>query len=239
VPATLPEAVLAAAGDRRAGATQIARQAIHGLLLVAGDCALLDAGATALLAGQPAMAPIWHVARAARAADPVAALSELGRRLDTEAGQAVAGAVAWLRALGGPVRTASSSSLVDQVLDRLGADAAGNPARGEVAVVGADAVGPAVFLNGAGTRELVARVPAIVVATSIKLVPEHVLDHLAAPGFERIPLAAVAAVALGDEVVDPAEAGRRAARAWSSTAGTTPRPGTTSSWWASGGRSRP
>jgi len=211
--AALPEAVLAAAGDRRAGASEIARRAIDGLLEVAGDRALLEAGAAALLAGQPAMAPIWHVARAARAADPATALAELARRLDTEAGQAAAGAAAWLRTRGGPVRTVSRSSLVDLVLDRLGRDALGDPSRSDVAVVGADAVGPAAFLNAQGTRELVTRVPAIVVATSVKLVPEPVFANLAAPGFERVPLAAVAAVALGDEVVDPTEAGRRAARA--------------------------
>lgn len=209
--AALPQAVLAAARDRQAGASEIARRAIDGLLEVAGDRALLEAGAAALLAGQPAMAPVWHVGRAARAADPAASLAELRRRLDTEAGQAAAAAAAWLRARGGPVRTVSHSSLVDLVLDRLGKDAAGDPSRAEVAVAGADAVGPAEFLNATGTGDLVARVPAILVTTSIKLVPEPAFARLSAPGFERVPLAAVAAVAIGGEVVDPAEAGRRAA----------------------------
>jgi hypothetical protein len=211
--AALPEAVLAAARDRRAGASELARRAIGGLLEVAGDRALLEAGAAALLAGQPAMAPIWHVALAARAADPAAALDRLGRLLEAEAGQAAAAAAAWLRARGGPVRTVSHSSLVDLVLARLGAAAGGDPARGEVAVVGADAVGPSGFLNAAGTSELVARLPAVVVTTSITLVPERVFAGLTAPGFERVSLGSVTAVALGGEVVPPGEAGRRAARA--------------------------
>jgi len=211
--ARLPRSLLAAAGDRQAGASEIARRAIDGLLEIAGDPALLEAGVDMLLAGQPAMAPVWHVARAARTADPAAALAELARRLDAETGQAAAAAAAWLQAQGGPVRTVSRSSLVALVLARLGTDAAGDPSRGEVAVVGADAVGPDEFLNADGTRELVARVPAIVVATSLKLVPGQVFAGLAAPGFERVPLSAVAAVALGLDLVDPAEAGRRAAQA--------------------------
>ena len=49
------------------------------------------------------------------------------------------------------------------------------------------------------------------VVTPLKLVPAGVFGRLAAPGFEAVPLAAVAAVALPGEVVAPAEAGRRAA----------------------------
>ena len=36
-------------------------------------------------------------------------------------------------------------------------------------------------------------------------------ERLGGPGFEVVPLAAVAAVVVGDEVLSPAEAGRRAA----------------------------
>jgi hypothetical protein len=61
-----------------------------------------------------------------------------------------------------------------------------------------------------GTRALAEAVPTLVVATGIKLVPGEVFDRLAGPGFEVVPLEAVAAVVVGPEVLSPAEAGRRA-----------------------------
>jgi hypothetical protein len=209
----LPAAVLAAAGDRQGGAAEVAARAADGLLEVAGDPPLLEEAVAVLLAGQPAMAPIWHLARAARAPDPAAALADLRRRLDTDADAAVAAATAWLlRHLAdhpGPVATVSHSSLVDRVLAQV--DPAGPTGPGPVvAVVGADAVGPGAILNAAGTRELAARLPALVVATAIKLVPGAVFGRLAGPGFEVVPLEGLAAVVVGGEVLSPAEAGRRA-----------------------------
>jgi hypothetical protein len=205
----LPQALLAAAGDRRGGATEVARQALDGLLEVAGDRALLAAAVEVLLEGQPAMAPIWHLARAARDGDPPAALAALRERLDRDAEAAVGIAVAWLRQRPGAVATVSHSSLVDVVLQRRpGPAAAGEPM---VALVGSDAIGPDALLNAAGTAALVDRLPTLVVSTPLKLVPATVFARLAAPGFETVPLEALAAVALGPELISPAEAGRRAA----------------------------
>jgi hypothetical protein len=240
----LPAAVLSAARDRRGGATEVAAKALDGLLEVAGDPALVEESVAVLLAGQPAMAPLWHVARAARAADPGAALAELRRRLDEDADAAVAAASAWLRqrlaGRPGTVATVSHSSLVDRVLAQLGPAPAGggsDPRWGSiadpgeplprlptgspgphqagaaepvVAVVGADAIGPGAFLNASGTGELAARLPTLVVATAIKLVPAEPFGRLAGPGFEAVPLDAVAAVVVGAEALTPAEAGRRA-----------------------------
>jgi hypothetical protein len=79
-------------------------------------------------------------------------------------------------------------------------------------VVGADALGPEGLLNAVGTRELAGRVPTLVVATAVKLVPAEVFERLGGPGFEAVPLEALAAVVVGPEVLSPAEAGRRAAR---------------------------
>jgi hypothetical protein len=79
-----------------------------------------------------------------------------------------------------------------------------------VGVVGADAIGPGALLNAAGTRELAAQLPTLVVATGVKLVPGEVFGRLGGPGFEVVPLAAVAAVVVGGELLSPAEAGRRA-----------------------------
>jgi hypothetical protein len=79
-----------------------------------------------------------------------------------------------------------------------------------VGAVGADAIGPGVLLNAAGTRELVVRLPTLVVATAVKLVPAEVFGRLGGAGFETVPLEAVAAVVVGGEVLSPAEAGRRA-----------------------------
>jgi len=208
----LPAAVLAAAHDRRGGATEVAARAIDGLLEVAGDRSLLEEAVAVLLAGQPAMAPLWHLAEAARGPDPPAALRELRRRLDQDAGAAVAAAAGWLRrhlaGRPGAVATVSHSSLVEQVLASLAPAAA--PADPVVALVGTDGIGPAAFLNAAGTGELAARLPTLVVATAIKLVPAEVFAALAGPGFEAVPLDAVTAVVIGDQVVSPAEAGRRA-----------------------------
>jgi hypothetical protein len=218
----LPAAVLAAAGDRQGGAVEVAARAVDGLLEVAADPPLLQEAVAVLLAGQPAMAPIWHLARAARDPDPASALTALRRRLGADADAAVTAATAWLRGRladnPGPVATLSHSSLVDRVLARADREAWADregPAGAApvVGVVGADAVGPGAILNAVGTRELAERVPTLVVATAIKLVPAEVFDGLAGPGFEVVPLEAVAAVVVGAEVLSPAEAGRRAEEA--------------------------
>jgi hypothetical protein len=209
----LPAAVVAAANDREGGALEVAATALDGLLEVATDPDLLEEAVAVLLAGQPAMAPIWHLARAARGPDPPSALAALRRRLDTDAGAAVTTATAWLRdhlaTTPGTVATVSHSSLVSRVLAALGDSA--TPAAPGVGVVGADAIGPEGLLNALGTRELVGRVPTLVVATAVKLVPAVVFGRLGGPGFEVVPLEEVAAVVVGTEVLSPAEAGRRAA----------------------------
>jgi hypothetical protein len=207
----LPAAVLAAASDREGGAMEVAATAVDGLLEVAADPSLLEEAARALLAGQPAMAPVWHLARAARGPDPSSALASLRRQLHSDAGAAVATATAWLRerlaATPGAVATVSHSSQVERVLRELGP---GLPAAPVVGVVGADAIGPEGLLNADGTRGLVERLPTLVVATAVKLVPAEVFERLGGTGFEVVPLAAVAAVVVGGEVLSPAEAGRRA-----------------------------
>jgi hypothetical protein len=211
-----PAAVREAAADRRGGATEVAARALDGLLEVAGDPRRLEAAVAALLAGQPAMAPVWHLARAARGPDPHAALVRLRAGLDADAGAAASAAAAWLRPrLAGrgraAVATVSHSSLVDRVLARL--DPGGGGAGPVVGLVGADAVGPEAFLNAAGTGALAARLPTLVVATAIKLLPAEPFARLAGPGFEAVPLRAVAAVVVGPAVLSPAEAGRLAASA--------------------------
>jgi hypothetical protein len=206
----LPEAVLAAAGDRRGGAAEVAATALDGLLEVADDPSLLEEAVAVLLAGQPAMAPIWHLAWAAHGPDPTAALTDLRRRLTTDADAAVTAATAWLhRHLAthpGAVATVSHSSLVDRVLAQIG-PTGGDPV---VGVAGADAIGPDGILNAVGTLALAEEVPTLVVATAVKLVPGEVFGRLGGPGFEVVPLEALAAMVVGAEVLSPAEAGRRA-----------------------------
>jgi hypothetical protein len=232
----LPAAVVAAASDREGGAMEVAATALDGLLEVATDPGLLEEAVALLLAGQPAMAPIWHLARAARGPEPASALAALRRRLGADADAAVTTATAWLRdhlaTTKGPVATVSHSSLVDRVLGRVagarehpdprvlgpltgrvaepGTGGAGLSTAPGVGVVGADAIGPEGLLNAVGTRALVGRVPTLVVATAVKLVPGEVFGRLGGPGFESVPLEAVAAVVVGPEVLSPAEAGRRA-----------------------------
>jgi hypothetical protein len=211
----LPPAVREAAADRRGGATEVAAAALDGLLEIVGDRRRLEAAVAALLAGQPAMAPIWHLARAARGPDPAAALARLRTSLDADADAAVEAAAGWLRrrlAGRGPgaVATVSHSSLVDRVLAGLRAGGAEAGALPVVGLVGADAIGPEAFLNAAGTGELAARLPTLVVATAIKLLPAEAFARLAGPGFEAVPLRAVAAVVVGPQVLSPAQAGRLA-----------------------------
>ncbi|MFL5880998.1 MAG: hypothetical protein ACJ782_13105 [Actinomycetota bacterium] len=206
----LPEAVLAAAGDRRGGAAEVAATALDGLLEVADDPSLLEEAVAVLLAGQPAMAPIWHLAWAAHGPDPTAALTDLRRRLTTDADAAVTAATAWLhRHLAthpGAVATVSRSSLVDRVLAQIG-PTGGDPV---VGVAGADAIGPDGILNAVGTLALAEEVPTLVVATAVKLVPGEVFGRLGGPGFEVVPLETLAAMVVGAEVLSPAETGRRA-----------------------------
>src|SRR4029453_14889657 len=120
----LPAAVLAAAADRRGGALEVAATAVDGLLEVATDPDLLEEAVAVLEAGQPAMAPIWHLATAARDPDPGSALAALRDRLTADADAAVEAATAGLlaRLAGDPgtVATVSHSSLVDRVLGRVG-----------------------------------------------------------------------------------------------------------------------
>jgi hypothetical protein len=211
----LPAAVRAAAADRRGGAMEVAATALDGLLELATDPPLLEEAVAVLLAGQPAMAPIWHLARAARGPDPTSALADLRRRLDADADAAVTAATAWLdrhlAADPGTVATVSHSSLVARVLATTGTGGPGSSPAPSVAVVGADAIGPAAFLNAAGTGELATRLPTLVVATAVKLVPAAAFGRLGGPGFEAVPLDRVRAVVLGPEVLSPAAAGRRAA----------------------------
>lgn len=206
----LPEAVLAAAGDRRGGAAEVAATALDGLLEVADDPSLLEEAVAVLLTGQPAMAPIWHLAWAAHGPDPTAALTDLRRRLTTDADAAVTAATAWLhRHLAthpGAVATVSHSSLVDRVLAQIG-PTGGDPV---VGVAGADAIGPDGILNAVGTLALAEEVPTLVVATAVKLVPGEVFGRLGGPGFEVVPLETLAAMVVGAEVLSPAETGRRA-----------------------------
>jgi hypothetical protein len=244
----LPSAVLAAASDRQGGALEVAATALDGLLEVADDPDLLEEAVAVLESGQPAMAPIWHLAVAARSPDPPSALAALHAHLAADADAAVEAATAWLLdrlaahpggGHPGAVATVSHSSLVDRVLgrvDRVLGRVGGarespalrtmGPQHGRVAepqpagarsstgpvvgVVGADAIGPEGLLNADGTRELAGRVPTLVVATAVKLVPAEVFGRLGGAGFEVVQLEALAAVVVGAEVLSPAEAGRRA-----------------------------
>src|SRR5215211_8499747 len=124
----LPAAVLAAAADRQGGALEVAATALDGLLEVAADRERLEEAVAVLEAGQPAMAPIWHLAAAARSPDPPSALAALRVSLTADADAAVDAATAWLldRLAAHPggghpggMATVSHSSLVDRVLGRV------------------------------------------------------------------------------------------------------------------------
>ena len=186
-----------------------------------------------LLAGQPAMAPIWHLARAARGPDPPSALAALRRRLGTDADAAVTAATAWLRdhlaTTPGTVATVSHSSLVTG--SWAGSPGRASPARygapdGRVANRGGPGCpqprgwgwwgrtrsgrrgcstpsGPGSWWGGCRRWWWRRR---------SSWSPGRCSGGWVGPGFEVVPLEAVAAVVVGPEVLSPAEAGRRATR---------------------------
>ena len=127
----------------------------------------------------------------------------------------MATATAWLRdhlaTTPGAVATVSHSSLVDRVLAHPGRGptgwGGGDPV---VGVVGADAIGPGALLNAVGTRELARPAADPGGGDGGQAGPGEVFERLGGPGFEVVPLGAVAAVVVGPEVLSPAEAGRRA-----------------------------
>ncbi|MGC9665872.1 hypothetical protein ACNTMW_04875 [Planosporangium sp. 12N6] len=205
---TLTPRLVAALADETSGATGVVRQVIDGLRELADDRDRLRATADLAAARLPWCAPMWHVVRAAYAPDPRSALWSLRERLDFDVDRSVATAVKLLTERGCAVRTAPGSALVSAVLDSL---APPGPGTGVVGLAGADAVGPGAVLNIAGTRELAVAVPTIVVATSVKLVPEDAFGRLGAPGFEAVPLGLFEAVVLDGEFLTPQQAGQRAA----------------------------
>jgi hypothetical protein len=210
VPAPVLTPQLAVAvDDGVSGASGVVRQVIDGLLRLADDPDRLRSAADLVTTRLPWCAPMWHVLAAAGATDPVLALRSLRERLDVEVDRSVAAALKLLSGRGCAVRAAPGSALVAAVLATLPAPT-GTP-REVVGLCGADGIGPAEILNIVGTRGLAATVPTIVVATSVKLVPQEAFQRLAAPGFERVPLRLFEAVVLDGEVLPPAEAGRRAA----------------------------
>ena len=85
------------------------------------------------------------------------------------------------------------------------------PGPAVVGLAGADAVGPDAVLNVAGTGDLARTVPTIIVATSVKLVPQQAFAALGDCGFETVQLSLFAGVVLDGALLTPAETGRRAA----------------------------
>lgn len=205
----LPTALQEALTTKTAGATGVARLAIAGLLEIIEDRGALEQAAAILGARLPGYAPIWHIVNAVHGDEPAATLLHLRAELDEGVDRSVAAAAQWVTDRGGAVAVAPSSSVVSQVLARLGSRPGDDGA--PIGLAGADAIGPAEVLNIKGTAELAGRLPTLVVTTSLKLVPAGVFSRLGAPVFERIPLRAFAAVALDGEILDPEDAGRRAA----------------------------
>jgi len=206
---TLSPVLTRAVQDRTSGATGVARQVLDGLLELVEDRLLLHELAEVLPGMLPGYASMWHIARAARAADPAGSLRAIRARLDEDVTRSVAVATAFIGEQGGAVRTAPSSALVKAVVAALGAAATVGPVHHGLA--GADAISPTRVLNIKGTLDLARTLPTVVVTTSLKLVPEDVFERLGSPLFERIPLELFRAVVLDGEIITPAEAGRRAA----------------------------
>jgi hypothetical protein len=200
--------LVAAVQDETAGATGVTRQVIDGLLELTDDRDRLRATTDLLAVHLPWCAPMWQVRHAVRQDDPAPALRALRERLDFDVDRSVAAAVKLLAEWGCAVRTAPGSALV--TAGRAALSGPHDPAV-TVGLVGADAVGPDAMLNVVGTAELTTEVPTVIVATSVKLVPEEAVRTLGGAGFEWVPLARFHTVVLDGELLTPAEAGQRAA----------------------------
>jgi hypothetical protein len=203
----LPPRLMAAVQDDTSGATDVARQVIDGLLPMAADRDQLLAAMDLLAAPLAWCAPMWHIARAARADDPAVALRSLREQLDFNVDRSIAAAVKLLTERGCRARTVRGSMLATTVAQALPEP---TEASAVVGLVGADALGPTAILNIIGTSELARTVPTVVVTTSMKLVPPEAFQRLTGAGFERVPLARFDAVVLDGEAMPPAEAGLRA-----------------------------
>jgi hypothetical protein len=205
---TLTARLTSAIEDRTSGATGVVRQVIDGLLELTPDAGRLPPTADLVAARLPWCAPMWHVVKAAYATDPALALRYLREQLDFDVDRSVAVAGKLVAEHGGTVRSAPGSDLVGAVLDALP-----EPTRPGtvIGLAGADALGPDAMLNIVGTRDLARQVPTIIVATSVKLLPDEPFRRLGAPGFERVELSLFKAVVIDGETLTPAAAGRRAA----------------------------
>jgi hypothetical protein len=198
---------MAAVQDGTSGATEVARQVIDGLLPMAADRDRMRTTVDLLAVHLSWCAPMWHIARAARADHPAVALRTLRERLDFNVDRSISAAVKLLTERGCAVRTVTGSMLAAAVAQTLPEPAEAGTV---VGLVGADALGPTAVINIIGTSELARTVPTIVVTTSLKLVPQAPFDRLTGTGFEWVPLARFEAVVLDGEVVPPAVAGQRA-----------------------------
>jgi hypothetical protein len=206
---TLPAPLRRALTTKTAGATGVVRLTIEGLLEIVEDRSSLVAAADFMSSRLTGYAPLWHIGKAVREDRPADELRRIRTELDESVRRSVRAAIDWARERPGPVVFAPSSSIVSQVLAGLPDRPRQGPAT--VGLAGADAIGPDQVLNIVGTAELTEKVPVLIVTTSLKLVPKGVFDRLGAPVFERIALAAFAQVVLDGEIVEPHEAGRRAA----------------------------
>lgn len=190
------------------GATAATRSVVDGLLALSDDRTRLRAAAGELAVRLAWCGPMWHVANAAAAPDPDAALRILRHRLDHDTQATVDAAVAWLRQHEYNVWAVPGSALVDAVTARLPQHHAGGTT---VGLAGADALGPDAVLNLVGTGQMATAVPTLILATSIKLVPGSWFAVLGGHGLETVPLNAFASVILDGQLLTPADAGRRAA----------------------------
>jgi hypothetical protein len=207
LPSWWPAPLRKAVTDEEAGATEVARMVVDGLLQLTADRARAVEAAAGVAARLTGYAPVWHAWQAVGSAAPMAALRRIRRELDDAVPKSVSAAQRWIAERGGPVDVAPGSSIVAQVLGSGPRAPDREPVAG---LAGADAVSPTEVLNIKGTADLARRLPTLVVTTSLKLVPEAVMTRLAAPLLEKVPLHLFAAVVLDGEILSPHDAGLRA-----------------------------
>lgn len=198
---------------RGVGCTGVTLRAVTEMEKVADDVDLVNDCMAFLRRELNGYATLWHLERALQQQAPRVALPRFATRLRTDVRRSLDTASRYLRCRAGGFVAAPSSGITRQLMARLAESPAGASDAPATGLSGADAIGPTEVLNIVGTRDLATRVPTFIVTTGDRLVPGPVFDSLGSALFERVPLAMFEAVVVNDEVLSPAEVGRRAEHA--------------------------
>ena len=209
----IPSRLVTLVSVRDVGCTGVTLLAIQELEKIADDPTQVRHCLAFLRCELGGYASLWRLERELQDDDPRTVLARFAARLEADVEASIDTAFGLLESRPGGVVTAPSSGITKRLMGRLaGSGRTATDPDARIGISGADAIGPTGILNIVGTRELAERLPTVIVTTSDRFVPADVFASLGSPLFDRIPLDLFDAVVVSNEVLTPAEAGRRAAR---------------------------